>query len=134
MLDSAWALQSSAPEARERGSGALFGALVNLFPALRYQVAALRVKHDLHQEGPRSGWSYWTANHAERASMRTRNDPVAEDIRRLGLEQHHEVALEQMRAHLARDESEFEAAQRFLDPGRTEETEMDLVRVVANAA
>jgi hypothetical protein len=112
----------------------LFGTLVNLFPALRYQVAALRVKHDFHQEGPRSGWSYLTVIHGERASMRTRNDPVAEDIRRLGLEQHHGVTLKQMRAHLARDETEFEAAQCFVDPGRTEETEMDLVRVVAIAA
>ncbi len=75
-----------------------------------------------------------TIIHDERASMRTRNDPVAEDIRRLGLEQHHGVTLEQMRAHLARAESELEAAKRFLDPGTTDETEMDLVRAVAKAA
>ncbi len=66
--------------------------------------------------------------------MRTRNDQVAEDIRRLGLEQHHGVTLDQMRAHLARAESELEAAKRFLGPGTTDETEMDLVRAVANAA
>ena len=69
-----------------------------------------------------------TIIHDERASMRTRNDPVAEDIRRLGLEQHHGVTLEQMRAHLARAESELKAAKRFLDPGTSDETEMDLVR------
>jgi hypothetical protein len=75
-----------------------------------------------------------TVIHDERASMRTRNDPVAEDIRRLGLEQHYGLTLEQMRAHLARAESELEAAKRLLDPGRAEETETDLVRAVANAA
>ena len=75
-----------------------------------------------------------TIIHDERASMRTRNDQVAKDIRRLGLEQHHGVTLERMRARLARAESELEAAKRFLDPGTTDETEMDLVRAVAKAA
>lgn len=41
--------------------------------------------------------------------------------------------MEQMRAHLARAESELEAAQRFLDPRTTDEAELDVVRAVANA-
>jgi hypothetical protein len=43
------------------------------------------------------------------------------------------MTLERMRAHLARAESELEAAQRFLDPRTAQEAEMDLVRAVANA-
>ena len=46
---------------------------------------------------------------------------------------HHRMTLERMRAHLARAESELEAAQRFLDPRTAQEAEMDLVRAVANA-
>ena len=42
-------------------------------------------------------------------------------------------SMEQMRAHLARADSELEAALRFLDPKTDDEAEMDLVRVVANA-
>ena len=59
--------------------------------------------------------------------------PVVEAVRRLGLEHNRRMTLEQMRAHLARAESELEAAQRFLDPRTDEEAEMDLVRAVANA-
>ena len=59
--------------------------------------------------------------------------PVVETIRRLGLEHDRRMSLEQMKAHLARAESELEAAQRFLDPRTSEEAEMDLVRAVANA-
>ena len=49
------------------------------------------------------------------------------------MEHRHRMTLERMRAHLARAESELEAAQRFLDPRTTQEAEMDLVRAVANA-
>ena len=49
------------------------------------------------------------------------------------MEHNRRMTLEQMRAHLARAESELEAAQRFLDPRTDEEAEMDLVRAVANA-
>jgi cellobiose-specific phosphotransferase system component IIA len=58
---------------------------------------------------------------------------VVEAIRRLGLDYNRRMTLERMRAHLARAESELEAAQRFLDPRTVEEAEMDLVRAVANA-
>jgi len=58
---------------------------------------------------------------------------VVEAIRRLGLEHNRRMTLERMRAHLARAESELEAAQRFLDPRTVEEAEKDLVRAVANA-
>ncbi len=49
------------------------------------------------------------------------------------MEHNRRMTLERMRAHLARAESELEAAQRFLDPRTVEEAEMDLVRAVANA-
>jgi thiamine biosynthesis lipoprotein ApbE len=43
------------------------------------------------------------------------------------------MAIERMRAHLARAESELEAAQRFLDPQTGDPAELDVVRAVANA-
>jgi hypothetical protein len=43
------------------------------------------------------------------------------------------MAMEQIRAHLARADRELEAALRFLDPRTYDEAEMDLVRAVANA-
>jgi hypothetical protein len=43
------------------------------------------------------------------------------------------MAMEQTRAHLARADSELEAALRFVDPKTDDEAEMDLVRAVANA-
>jgi hypothetical protein len=43
------------------------------------------------------------------------------------------LAMEQMRAHLARADSELEAAIRFVDPKTDDEAEIDLVRAVANA-
>jgi hypothetical protein len=43
------------------------------------------------------------------------------------------MAMEQMRAHLARADSELEAALRYLDPKSTDEGEIDLVRATANA-
>ncbi len=41
--------------------------------------------------------------------------------------------MENMRAHLARADSELEAAIRFVDPKSEDEAEIDLVRAVANA-
>jgi hypothetical protein len=49
------------------------------------------------------------------------------------LEHRHRMTLERMRSHLARAESELEAAQRFLDPKSAEEAELELVRALANA-
>jgi hypothetical protein len=43
------------------------------------------------------------------------------------------LAMEQMRAHLARADSELEAAIRFVDPKTDDEAELDLVRAIANA-
>ncbi len=48
-------------------------------------------------------------------------------------EHHRRMAMEHMRAHLARAESELEAAQRFMDPKAGSEAELDVVRAVANA-
>jgi len=48
-------------------------------------------------------------------------------------EQRIKRAMEQTRAHLARADSELEAALRFRDPRTDDEAEMDLVRAVANA-
>ncbi len=42
-------------------------------------------------------------------------------------------SMEQMRVHLARADSELEAALRFLNPRTDHEAELDLVRAVANA-
>jgi hypothetical protein len=46
---------------------------------------------------------------------------------------YHRQAIEQMRAHLARTESELEAAQRFLNPKIRDEAERGVARAVANA-
>jgi hypothetical protein len=43
------------------------------------------------------------------------------------------MAMENMRAHLARANLELEAALRFLDPKTDDEAEIDLVRAIANA-
>jgi len=43
------------------------------------------------------------------------------------------LAMEQMRAHLARADRDLEAALRFLDPRTDDEAEMDIVRALANA-
>ena len=43
------------------------------------------------------------------------------------------MAMEQMRAQLARADAELEAALRFLDPKSGDETEIALVRATANA-
>ena len=49
------------------------------------------------------------------------------------MEHRHRMSLERMRGHLARADSELEAAQRFLDPGMQDEDELALVRAIANA-
>ena len=46
---------------------------------------------------------------------------------------HDRHTMERMREHLARADSELEAAQHFLAPDSAEEAEIDLVRAVANA-
>jgi len=48
-------------------------------------------------------------------------------------EQHSRMAAERASAHLARAESELEAAQRFVDPGGGGETELALARAIASA-
>jgi hypothetical protein len=48
-------------------------------------------------------------------------------------EHYHRRPIEQMRAHLARAESELQAAQRFLNPDTRDESELDVARAVANA-
>ena len=48
-------------------------------------------------------------------------------------EQGRRMAMEHMRAHLARADSEMEAALRFVDPKTKDEAEIDLVRAVASA-
>jgi DNA invertase Pin-like site-specific DNA recombinase len=47
-------------------------------------------------------------------------------------EHERKMAMEHMRAHLARADGELAAALRFVDPRTDEEAEIDLVRAVAN--
>ena len=49
------------------------------------------------------------------------------------MEHRHKVTLERMREHLARADSELEAAQHFLDPQTRDEDEMAFVRAIADA-
>jgi hypothetical protein len=49
------------------------------------------------------------------------------------MEQRHKTTLERMREHLARADSELEAAQHFLDPETHDEDEMAFVRAIADA-
>ena len=49
------------------------------------------------------------------------------------VEHRHKVTLERMREHLARADSELEAAQHFLDPQTRDEDEMAFVRAIADA-
>jgi hypothetical protein len=46
---------------------------------------------------------------------------------------YHKMSIEQMRAHLARAESELQAAQRFLNLKTRGDAEFDVARAVANA-
>ena len=48
-------------------------------------------------------------------------------------EHHDRQSMERLRERLARADSELEAAQHFLAPHSAEESEMDIVRAVANA-
>jgi hypothetical protein len=48
-------------------------------------------------------------------------------------EYRHGTTLERLREHPIRADGELETAQRFLDPGRRDEDEVALVRVVADA-
>jgi hypothetical protein len=48
-------------------------------------------------------------------------------------EHYHRATLAKMRAHLARAESELQAAQRFINPDTRDEAELEVVRAVANA-
>jgi hypothetical protein len=49
------------------------------------------------------------------------------------MEHRHRMTLERMREHLARADSELQAAQHFLDPEKRDADEMALVRAIANA-
>jgi hypothetical protein len=49
------------------------------------------------------------------------------------MEHRHSMTMERMRAHLARADSELEAAQHFLDPELHDEAEMALVKAIADA-
>ena len=49
------------------------------------------------------------------------------------MEHRHSMTLERMQEHLARADSELEAAQHFLDPGSPEEDETGFVRAIADA-
>ena len=49
------------------------------------------------------------------------------------MEQRHKITLERMREHLARADSELEAAQHFLDPQTRDEDEMAFVRAIEDA-
>jgi hypothetical protein len=51
----------------------------------------------------------------------------------IGCEHGRRMAMECMRAHLARADSELEAALRFLDPKSDDEAEIDFVQATANA-
>jgi hypothetical protein len=51
----------------------------------------------------------------------------------MGREHGRRMAMERMRAHLARADYELEAALRFVDPRTDDEDEIALVRAVANA-
>ena len=49
------------------------------------------------------------------------------------MEHRHKVTLERMREHLARADSELEAAQHFLDSQMRDEDEMAFARAIADA-
>jgi hypothetical protein len=49
------------------------------------------------------------------------------------VERRHRMTLERMREHLARADSELEAAQHFLDPETRDEDELAFVRTIADA-
>ena len=49
------------------------------------------------------------------------------------MEHRHRMTMERMREHLARADSELEVAQHFLDPDLRDESEMALVKAIADA-
>ena len=49
------------------------------------------------------------------------------------MEHRHSMTLERLREHLARADTELEAAQHFLEPGTREEDEVALVKAIADA-
>jgi hypothetical protein len=49
------------------------------------------------------------------------------------VKQRHRITLERMREHLARADSELEAAQHFLDPETRDEDEIAFVRAIEDA-
>ena len=49
------------------------------------------------------------------------------------MEHRHKITLARMREHLARADSELEAAQHFLDPETRDEDEMAFVRAIEDA-
>ena len=49
------------------------------------------------------------------------------------MEHRHRMTLERMREHLARADSELEAAEHFLDPETRDEDEMAFVRAITDA-
>ncbi len=57
----------------------------------------------------------------------------SEEPRTAMTEYHDRHTMERMREHLARADSELEAAQHFLAPDSAEGAEIDLVRAVTNA-
>jgi hypothetical protein len=58
---------------------------------------------------------------------------VAEDVRRLGEAMEHEMAMRQMRAHLARTGREIQSARQFLETPSRRDTNLALARALANA-
>jgi hypothetical protein len=55
-------------------------------------------------------------------------------IREVGMTEHHDrQTMGRLREHLARADNELGEAQHFLDPGSTEEAEMDIVHAIAAA-
>jgi hypothetical protein len=58
---------------------------------------------------------------------------VAEDVRGIGESMEHEIAMAQMRAHLARAGREIQAALQFLETPTGRGTNLALARALANA-
>ena len=58
---------------------------------------------------------------------------MAEDIRGIGESTEHEMAMRQMRAHLARAGRKIQSARQFLETPTRRGTNLALARVLANA-
>jgi hypothetical protein len=59
--------------------------------------------------------------------------PTTEEAFKVSEQERGRMAAERASAHLARAESELEAAQRFVDPGGGGESELALARAIASA-